>query len=72
MLDHCGLAWDAACLNFHETQRAVRTASALEVRQPVHRRAIGRWQVSPDLLAPLLAGLKAPAPDDAAPTAPAA
>jgi tetratricopeptide (TPR) repeat protein len=71
MLDHCGLAWDAACLNFHETQRAVRTASALEVRRPVHRRAIGRWQVSPELLAPLLAGLNAPPPDAAAPTAPA-
>jgi len=70
MLDHCGLAWDAACLDFHQTKRAVRTASALQVRQPVHRRAIGRWQVSPELLAPLLEGLNAPPSGDAAPTAP--
>jgi len=72
MLDHCGLAWDAGCLDFHQSRRAVRTASALQVRQPVHRRAIGRWQVSPELLAPLLEGLHAAPSDDAAPTPPAA
>jgi hypothetical protein len=29
MVAHCGLAWEAACLAFHETQRPVRTASSL-------------------------------------------
>ena len=32
--DACGLKWDEACLNFHQTKRAVRTASVVQVRQP--------------------------------------
>src|SRR5208337_2590832 len=40
----CGLDWDPACLNFHENRRLVRTASAAQVRQPVHSRSVGRWK----------------------------
>ncbi len=40
----CGLDWDPACLNFHENRRPVRTASAAQVRQPVHSRSVGRWK----------------------------
>jgi len=39
---HCGLDWDAACLAFHRTDRAVRTASAVQVRQPIYGEAVGR------------------------------
>jgi hypothetical protein len=35
MVAHCGLEWDDACLNFHQTKRAVRTPSANQVRQPI-------------------------------------
>jgi tetratricopeptide (TPR) repeat protein len=35
LLDACGLAFDAACLRFHEVERHVRTASAAQVRQPL-------------------------------------
>jgi len=35
LLDFCGLPFDAACLNFHEVERNVRTASAAQVRQPI-------------------------------------
>ena len=31
----CGLAWEPKCLEFHRTKRPVRTASAVQVRQPV-------------------------------------
>ncbi len=52
-----GLAWDPACLEFHRPGRAVRTASALQVREPVHRRSVGRWKLYeaelPDLFAAL-------------------
>ncbi len=41
---HCGLEWEDACRNFHDTKRTVRTASLMQVREPVHRRAIGNWQ----------------------------
>ncbi len=37
MLAFCGLDWDEACLQSHQTQRAVRTASAAQVRQPLRR-----------------------------------
>jgi tetratricopeptide (TPR) repeat protein len=53
MLTHCGLAWEDACLAFHETPRLVRTASAVQVRQPLYRSAIGRWRPYQDLLGPL-------------------
>jgi hypothetical protein len=42
ILAYCGLEWDARCLAFHETERAVRTASAAQVRRPINARAIGR------------------------------
>jgi len=44
MIDFLGLPWDAACLRFHETQRAVRTASVTQVRQPIYRSSKGRWR----------------------------
>lgn len=57
ILGHCGLEWDERCLAFHETQRAVRTASAAQVRKPIYKSATGRWKPSEETLAPLLAGL---------------
>lgn len=37
LLANCGLAFDAACLRFHEARRSVRSASAAQVRQPLRR-----------------------------------
>ena len=37
LLDHCGLAFDSACLRFNEVARAVHTTSAAQVRQPLRR-----------------------------------
>lgn len=53
----CGLPWDARALAFHETRRAVRTASAAQVRQPLFRSSIGRAHRFAPYLAPLLAAL---------------
>lgn len=50
---HCGLPWDARCMDFHAAARAVVTASAHQVRQPVYRTAIGRAQNYGAVLAPL-------------------
>ena len=36
LLAHAGLPFEPACLNFHETKRSVRTASAEQVRQPLY------------------------------------
>jgi len=57
LLDHCGIGWDDRCLAFDTTQRVVRTASASQVREPIHARSIGRWRRYADLLQPLLGEL---------------
>ncbi len=44
ILAHCGLPFEDACLRFHETERAVRTASSEQVRQPLYTRALGTWR----------------------------
>lgn len=36
MLDFCQLPFESSCLNFHETEREVRSPSASQVRQPLH------------------------------------
>jgi hypothetical protein len=44
LLDYCELAWEDACLNFHQTERAVNTASSEQVREPIYTSAIGFWK----------------------------
>lgn len=50
----CGLDWDERCLHFEETRRVVRTASVLQVRQPMYRSSVGRWKRYERHLGPLL------------------
>ena len=57
LLDHCGLAWDPRCLQFHETRRQVRTSSASQVRRPLHAGAVGASQAWRPYIAPLLEAL---------------
>jgi Sulfotransferase family len=59
ILAHCGLPWDERCLSFHETDRPVRTASAMQVRQPIYTSAVERWRVYEEFLGPLLSALGA-------------
>jgi len=53
LLDHCGLPFEAGCLNFHENDRAVRTASSEQVRQPIFKDAVEHWQNFESALDPL-------------------
>ena len=57
LLRHCGLAFEPACLAFHETRRAVRTASAEQVRQPLYSTGIGYWKNFAAQLEPLRGAL---------------
>jgi tetratricopeptide (TPR) repeat protein len=59
----CGLEWEPACLSFHETARPVRTASLTQVRQPLYRRAVGRWKHYEPYLASLFARLPSEPPE---------
>jgi len=44
ILEHCGLPFEEACVRFHETDRAVKTASSEQVRQPIYTSAMGLWK----------------------------
>lgn len=62
----CGLDWQDACLDFHQNQAPVSTASAVQVRRPIYREAVGRWRRLGASLDPLRAALaKAGVPEDA-------
>jgi tetratricopeptide (TPR) repeat protein len=54
-----GLPWDDACLSFHESGRAVRTASAWQVKQPIYKRSVARWKRYGKAIDPLLDTLRA-------------
>lgn len=53
LLAHLGLAFDPACLAFHQTERAVRTPSAEQVRQPIYSDGIDQWRHYQRWLGPL-------------------
>ena len=57
LLDHCGLPFEEACLAFHRTERAVRTASSEQVRRPIFREGTSGWQPFAPWLDPLRAAL---------------
>ena len=44
LLDYLGLPFDEACLDFHQNKRAVRTASAEQVRRPIDREGAESWK----------------------------
>ena len=57
ILEHCELAFEPACLEFHRTQRSIRTASSEQVRQPIFREGLDQWRQFEPWLAPLRAAL---------------
>lgn len=58
MLSFCGLAWDPACLAFHQNTQPSTTASAAQVRQPLHDRSLAQWRTHERALAPLAETLR--------------
>lgn len=66
LLDHCALEWSASCAAFHLNQRPVRTASLAQVREPIYRRSVHKWQASKVFLRPLLEVLGYPVDEAAA------
>ena len=53
ILHYCGLPFEAACVEFHQTERAVRTASSEQVRQPIFRSGLDQWEHFDPYLDPL-------------------
>jgi len=44
LLDYCELEFEPACVEFHKTERSVRTASSEQVRQPIYREGLDQWR----------------------------
>jgi tetratricopeptide (TPR) repeat protein len=57
LLDYCGLPFEEACLRFYETERAVRTASSEQVRQPIFSEGVEQWHNYERWLDPLKGAL---------------
>jgi tetratricopeptide (TPR) repeat protein len=57
LLGALDLGFEPACLNFHATDRAVRTASSEQVRQPIFREGLDHWRHFEPWLGPLKAAL---------------
>jgi len=57
LLAHCGLPFEEACLRFYQNERAVRTASSEQVRQPIFREGMEQWRQYERWLEPLKAAL---------------
>ena len=57
MLDHCGLGFEPACVEFHKNKRSVRTPSSEQVRQPIFRDGLDQWEKYEPWLEPLKTAL---------------
>ena len=53
LLEYCHLNYEEACVNFHQTERSVRTASSEQVRQPIYTSAVALWKEYNEALTPL-------------------
>jgi len=62
LLEYCRLPFEPACLSFWQNDRAVRTASSEQVRQPIFSSAVGSWRRYAPHLQPLFAALGRSAP----------
>jgi tetratricopeptide (TPR) repeat protein len=53
ILDFCELEFEPACVQFHKTERSVRTASSEQVRRPIYREGLDQWRHYEPWLGPL-------------------
>lgn len=62
LLEFCGLEWFEGCLTHHQNARSVLTPSAWQVRQPIYRSSVERWQKFEPWLGELLKELQSDCP----------
>ncbi len=53
ILDYCRLPFEPCCLEYHKTERSVRTASSEQVRRPIYREGLDQWRHFEPWLDPL-------------------
>ena len=54
LIEFLGLKWNKKCLDFHNSDRPVKTASVAQVRRPIYNTAVKRWKKYGDGLQPLV------------------
>lgn len=54
LIEYLDLPWNDNCLNFYDTDRPVKTASATQVRKPIYTTSTNRWRKYEHYLGPLL------------------
>lgn len=64
IIEFVGLEWDDVCLDFHKTDRPVKTASNWQVRQPVYTSSVARWKNYDEFIGPLKKTLGDALPDE--------
>ncbi len=57
LLAYLDLPFEPACLQFHKTERSVRTASSEQVRRPIFKEGLDQWRHFEPWLDPLRAAL---------------
>jgi tetratricopeptide (TPR) repeat protein len=58
LVEFCGLEWEDACLQFHQSQRHIPTASYHQVRQPIYTKSVARYKHYESHLADLKTSLE--------------
>ena len=53
ILEYCNLPFEDNCINFHKTERNVRTPSSEQVRQPIYKSGLEQWKNYEPWLEPL-------------------
>jgi Tfp pilus assembly protein PilF len=54
LIEFIGLDWDSRCVDFHKSERPVKTASVAQVRKPIYTTSVARWKKYGDQLQPLM------------------
>jgi tetratricopeptide (TPR) repeat protein len=58
ILDFCGLEFESSCVEFHRTERSIRTASSEQVRRPIFKEGLDQWRNFEPWLEPLKTTLR--------------
>ncbi len=72
LIDFIGLKWDPKCLDFHKSDRPVKTASVAQVRKPIYKTAVKRWKKYGAGLQPLVDAVSATKAEEPATSKPKA
>jgi len=58
LFNHVGLDWEDQCLEFHKTERAIQTASVMQVREEMYQGSSNQWRKYESYLGPMVESLK--------------